>query len=76
MILLYITCVIITFFAISAIFKRKRKNPDSILYKEDPEEMVGPILLGSLFWPVAIAGGVVVYIAIHLYKRWERWLNK
>jgi hypothetical protein len=76
MILLYITIAIITFFATSAIYKRKRKDPDSVMYNEDPEEVIPGILFCSALWPVAIAGGAMIWIGIHLYKRWERWVNK
>jgi hypothetical protein len=76
MILVYALCTIISFFTFSAIFKRKRRDPDSRLYKEDPEEVIPGIIFCSLLWPVAIAGGALIWIVIRLYKRWERWINK
>jgi hypothetical protein len=76
MILVYTLFAIITFFVLSLIFKRKRKNPDSILYNEEPEEVIPGILFCSALWPASIAGGALIWIGIHLYKRWERWLDK
>jgi hypothetical protein len=76
MILVYTLFAIITFFVLSLIFKRKRKNPDSRLYNEDPEEVIPGIIIGSLLWPAAIAGGALLYAGTRLYQLWERWLDK
>jgi hypothetical protein len=76
MILVYTLFTIITFFMLSLIYKHKRKDPDSSLYNEDPEEVIPPIIIGSLLWPFAIAIVALSYVGIRLYKRWERWLDK
>ena len=76
MILVYTLFTIITFFMLSLIYKRKRKDPDSFSYGTDPEEAIPVIIMGSLLWPFAIAIVVLLYIGIRLYKRWERWLDK
>jgi hypothetical protein len=79
MILVYTVIAIITFWMLSLIYKRKRKNPASSLYNDDPEEAIPIIISGSLLWPAAIAVVVLLYIGMrleHVYKRWERWINK
>jgi hypothetical protein len=76
MILVYTLFTIITFFVLSLIFKRKRKDPDSRLYNEEPEEVIPMIIFCSALWPVAIALGALIWIGIRLYQLWERWVNK
>jgi hypothetical protein len=46
------------------------------LYNEEPEEVIPGILFCSALWPVAIAGGALLYAGIRLYQLWERWVNK